>query len=550
METSQAAQSRTLVVMLHAMGWRREKAFREAIQVTRSVLPGVQIWAPRLPTQWWSNASPSDLVKRVLVYIDEQDRQKSFDRIVLVGYSIGGILARAAFVEAWETRRPWALRVERLILLAAMNRGWSFAPTVNVFVDLIRQSFYYALRALGLTRLFASVRCGSSFVTDLRLRWLNLEPVVRETTVVQLLGTVDDVVSPDDNIDIHSGHGFIYLDVPGSGHLNVLQFSDKIHGAKRRDRYLTALTRSQEELKKIASPVALAFEPDESITDVLFVVHGIRDYGFWTAHLARFIAGVAKKQGLRMAYITPKYGYFGLLPFLLPWNRREKVRWFMDQYVEARARYPKAKRISYVGHSNGTYLLSRALRDYSTPHFDRVVFAGSVVRTDYRWEDYIPTRVARVLNYVATADWVVAIFPGFLGRFKIGRALFDLGGAGFDGFTKVKLDPHAPLNDVEYIVGTHSAALREFNWDYIANFVVCDMVDKKNPQTQGPPSLLVRILAAGASVIWLVLLLIVFLPLVILAVDPLIEGFDIGLWQWLLFTLLWILLMRTILVRA
>jgi alpha-beta hydrolase superfamily lysophospholipase len=102
-----------------------------------------------------------------------------------------------------------------------------------------------------------------------------------------------------------------------------------------------------------------------------------------------------------------------LLPFLLPWARRKKVEWLMDQYTESKAKYPEAE-FSYVGHSNGPYLLAGALRDYRCCRFKNVVFAGSVVHTDYDWSEFLgsqPQRVKVILNYVATSDAVVAFFP-------------------------------------------------------------------------------------------------------------------------------------------
>ena len=96
---------------------------------------------------------------------------------------------------------------------------------------------------------------------------------------------------------------------------------------------------------------------------------------------------------------------------------------------------------SYVGHSNGTYLVARALKDYPAARFHRIVFAGSVVRCDYDWLQIsrpIPgetselPRVDKVLNFTATGDWVVALFPKGLQPIKA----IDLGSAGHDGFVQ------------------------------------------------------------------------------------------------------------------
>ena len=103
----------------------------------------------------------------------------------------------------------------------------------------------------------------------------------------------------------------------------------------------------------------------------------------------------------------------------------------MDQYAEALAKYPNAKgRFHYIGHSNGTYLVARALKEYPCCRFKHIAFAGSVVHKKYDWTHFMSSQVEAVANYVATTDWVVALFPKAL---QIMR-LQDLGSAGFDGF--------------------------------------------------------------------------------------------------------------------
>jgi pimeloyl-ACP methyl ester carboxylesterase len=159
--------------------------------------------------------------------------------------------------------------------------------------------------------------------------------------------------------------------------------------------------------------------------------------------------------------VTSTYGYFAKLPFFLPWIRRRKVEWLMDTYVGVRARYPEAQ-CSYFGHSNGTYLVARALEDYPAACFRNVLFAGSVVRRSYEWDKFFEAaRVSKVLNMVATKDWVVALFP--MGLEPL-RQIFDLGGAGFGGFDQAIPGrvPEVPnLNEVRYVKGAHSAALVE-----------------------------------------------------------------------------------------
>jgi len=179
-----------------------------------------------------------------------------------------------------------------------------------------------------------------------------------------------------------------------------------------------------------------------------------------------------------------------MLPFLVPSRRRKKVEWLMDHYVEAKVLYPNA-RFSYIGHSNGTYLVARAFELYSGCRFENVVFAGSVVRRSYDWGRAIQAgQVDAVLNYVAAADRVVAYLPAAWELIRIQ----DVGSAGHNGFEQAgregsKLGQRSfPQGDQRqgwlyergYLPGGHEAALVERNWDDIAQFIV-NGVPAQNP---------------------------------------------------------------------
>lgn len=169
----------------------------------------------------------------------------------------------------------------------------------------------------------------------------------------------------------------------------------------------------------------------------------------------------------------------------------------MDQYAEALARYPKAE-FSFVGHSNGTYLLAKALQDYPQCRFKHVVLAGSVIATRYDWTQFIRRgQVRKVLNYVASADWVVAFFPKAIEMLR----LQDLGSAGHDGFRVSSTE--SLVEEIRFVKGGHGAALREENWDAISHFVL-DGTAKGLPQTleRRRRNLLIRLLGFVAPIIW------------------------------------------------
>jgi hypothetical protein len=128
-------------------------------------------------------------------------------------------------------------------------------------------------------------------------------------------------------------------------------------------------------------------------------------------------------------------------------------------------------------------LAAKALHDYPAARFQRIVFAGSVVNRDYRWHDFIPRQTDGVLNFVASADWVVAFFPNAFQRLQIQ----DLGSAGHDGFSAARrmaelTEPTRSAGDAgagtpgagtaRFLVGGHGAALQEKLWDAIAGYVL------------------------------------------------------------------------------
>lgn len=371
-----------------------------------------------------------------------------------------------------------------MVLLAGLNRGWTTdSPVTRLesWANAIGTGIGHLLPRKP--TLFA-IRRGAPFLTRTRLQWHALERVGRAPRLtVQLLGTRDDIVSPADNIDLATGRGFLYVEVGDSSHFDVIDMqTTTVVGQLRRERFLLSLVGTDEALKSVAvdgndlltllpidaDPTGVALfksHRGRTPTDVVFVVHGIRDKGYWTRKVSRVVTAMGRDDGGDVLAIAPTYGYFAMLPFILPWTRRAKVEWLLDMYVNVRCWHPDA-RMSYVGHSNGTFILAGAVKACSAVRFHEVVFAGSVVRSTFDWSTYIARgQVRRVLNYVATADLVVAFFPRLIQRLRLQP---DLGGAGYDGFEK----GHAAVTDVKYVAGRHSAALAEVHWPDIGRFVL------------------------------------------------------------------------------
>jgi len=589
----------TLVVLLHA--YARGAADLAAVEgAVRATWPEAEIYCPDFPATIFSLADPNDIVAGLIEGIDRvvegaEHRNAPITDIVLVGHSLGALLARKLYVVACgetpeapfepayralaeRTRRPldaprsWAGRVSRIVLLAGMNRGWR----ISHHLSLGHAPLWWIGAGIGhLIHLFSgrwplifSIRRGAEFITELRIQWLFMRRRAAEigagaaqdgtappkpgmALTVQLLGSRDDMVAPEDNVDLVSGGDFVYLDVPHSGHADVIEMDDPQFGEGRKRVFLRALAESSEALQReavIPSDERFA-EPDPNIRKVVFVIHGIRDEGYWTHKIARRVKERAGDDRAEWATETSSYGYFPMLPFLFPWYRRRKVEWLMDQYAEALARYPNAA-FSYVGHSNGTYLLAKALELYPCCRFEHVVFAGSVVHRRYDWQRLqrsTPPQVRAVLNFVASRDWVVAFFA----KFFQSLGLQDLGSAGHDGFAVE--EPVPGLYQVEYLAGGHGTGVREAVWDFIAEFVVTGRVNLQAiPGRVGERSEVIALLGLFPPLVWLVILAlagclwlgITSLIGVLTPNDPWLNGFSTGVAAALYLSLLWLVLTR------
>lgn len=498
----QDASTHYLIVVLHRLRGNY-KELESIKELTGQLFNQPTVITPQVSIGYLTSGNIAPIINKLLMKIDAAYNKAVIQygepdvKLILLGHSLGGLLARKLYVcacgsnagapldsgiTADKLARPWASKVERIILLAGMNNGWAIDYHTK-FMTALRMSFGVAfgnfLSYFHRKPLLLTMRRGGSFITQLRLQTLEMLAAVPAKGIgnaltVQLLGSKDDLVSPKDDIDEIGGKTFIYKEVPYTGHRNIIDLKDSkiivvkgqstTAGAARTAVLTEVFTESASQLKNdaYAVPAFKNIVPDFSVKQLVFVVHGIRDEGFWTQKLANRILEAAGPERSSYATETASYGYFPLLQFALPGYRNAKVAWFMERYAENKIRFPNAA-FSFIGHSNGTFLVAKALREYEACRFRHVLFAGSVVNRDYDWRKYINSgRVEKVYNIAASCDWVVGIFPQSL------HALFgDLGAAGYFGFTG--------LNKSEQTItipGNHGAAIDEQYWDQIAGFIV------------------------------------------------------------------------------
>ncbi|HEX8985159.1 MAG TPA: alpha/beta fold hydrolase [Bryobacteraceae bacterium] len=474
-----------LFVLVH--GWQHApKNLADLIAAVRESFPEDDVLLPCYPSSTWSNGDLCLVAEYCVQQIQEaweKHRKAGYREVVLIGHSLGALLARKTYLIAHgkyseypiegaaPEKREWADRIQRLVLLSGMNRGWKLYPKNKYTpprVWLWRLLLLTAARVTHRGTLVRSAYRGAPFVVNLRLDWLELMHAgVQPALVVQLAGTRDTVIDPTDHIDLLSGANFRYLSVEGTSHHAMVRFDDTEAGRERKRKFLRALQDAPAVLK---NEISLNVErPDPDVQQVVLLLHGIRDQGGWTEELLKEIEAGGALREQKVKGRIGNYGYLPLLPFLVGLGRRRHLLQFMDLYAEARAAFPKAK-CSFVGHSNGTYLMATALSRYVSCRFDRVAFIGCILHRRFGWIDRMSGRVGRVRNYVATDDWVVAIFPSFFESVRIFPFNRDFGSAGHTGFTQVS----DRFENVRFIEGDHGAGLETRNRPALLSFLLAD----------------------------------------------------------------------------
>lgn len=544
-----ALQTRELVVMLHAFTHSPRAMCQIGTWLHTHDPAKPDLLVPRLALDTFSQVPIEDIARDVAAQISAQWQARAaqpdggYTRLRIVGHSMGSLIARRVYLDGLtaDPPAPWAARTDRLLLFAGVNRGW----TIDHHMSLVNSTVYQLGEALndvvvslgGAPFTVMASRHGAPFVNELRLRWQALPTRWADRQapgfkVVQLLGTVDDIVPPGDNVDVASSAGFVYLQMPYSGHANVVRVLADVPlppmppGLPQPDApaaRAAQLAVAWHEAEPVSDSIPLAVRrarPDPCVQHVVFVMHGIRDEGHWTERVASAVEDALQPtlapdppacQGRpepRIAFEISSYGYFPMLSFLRPGARAEKAAWLMDRYAEARQLYPQA-RFHYVGHSHGTYLLRHVLEAVHEVRFDKVVLAGSVLRAGERWQPFFARgQVGQLLNLRASADWVVAIFPNTMER--VGWQ--DLGGAGVRGFQEtppgLTNGPRMATGDLGYVQGAHGAGVEEHAWRTIAHFVAEGRVDQTGLPVVETPWGFVAWAERWGAVLWLVLLFI------------------------------------------
>lgn len=179
------------------------------------------------------------------------------------------------------------------------------------------------------------------------------------------------------------------------------------------------------------------------MSKIVVSLHGIRTRGVWQKVLAPVLA----RNGF-VPYLLD-YGNFKLLPFLTPWSRKRKLRWLVDQLTPI-YETENVNRVSIIAHSFGSYLTSALIEGYPEFRFDKVIFAGSIVRRNFAWSEYFRTgRVNLVRNDYGRLDFWPSVAK---------RLVNEAGDSGRSGFDTDAMDADTRdcLINVKFTTHGHS----------------------------------------------------------------------------------------------
>jgi pimeloyl-ACP methyl ester carboxylesterase len=140
-----------------------------------------------------------------------------------------------------------------------------------------------------------------------------------------------------------------------------------------------------------------------NITEVVLLIHGIRDFAEWQDMVSTVLAEIPTTE------ICPlKYGRFDAFRFWFPiWTREAPVTKLLWRIRAARDRLPTPQ-LSVIAHSFGTYAIGKILRENPDIRLHRLILCGAILPSDFRWDQIRRSVETDIINDCGIRDiWPV-----------------------------------------------------------------------------------------------------------------------------------------------
>jgi pimeloyl-ACP methyl ester carboxylesterase len=140
---------------------------------------------------------------------------------------------------------------------------------------------------------------------------------------------------------------------------------------------------------------------------LVLLVHGINTYARWMDRLKPHL----RSAGLEVS--ATSFGKFGIPRFLSPLTFLRKaavdrVLADVDNAIDIfqQNNGSKPEKVSIISHSFGTYIVSQILANHAQYKWHRIIFCGSVIRDDYKFDKAVRSRFdGPLLNEVGSKDY-------------------------------------------------------------------------------------------------------------------------------------------------
>lgn len=455
-----------LIVFIH--GWLLTKKYLEPLKTLMESDPdfsGSKFAIFSYDASKFSNMRLEEVAVKLSQYLDANFESSIYEELSIVGHSIGGLIARKAYLSSLEYDSKWNKALTKIVLVGTPNRGSTLSQN-NIF----ERSWMQFMGMFNQMRLIRDAFRGSAFITNLRIDWVRIfreledkenkqVNAVKLPHIVLLLCGNDDKVKPEDSLDVTQFGNAEYITIENESHESVIKIKKRTEGKYKilKNALLSPMSKS--------STSGYLKKTDQSINNVTFFIHGIRTKGEWTEKAAEVLKGDSND----IIVLWPKYGFFSITKFLWEPSRLARVHWFRDEYADAFVKHPLSE-FNFVGHSFGTYILANTLTSFKSIKFNRVYFAGSVVQENFSWSKLFESKQIKVLRNDCAA---VDIPVGFLCKALNVMGVKKLGDGGFSGFSDISKNIiQNKFLKVDTSFDGHSVALNEANFRSIKEFML------------------------------------------------------------------------------
>jgi len=195
---------------------------------------------------------------------------------------------------------------------------------------------------------------------------------------------------------------------------------------------------------------------------ILILIHGIRTHAVWQDK----IKNEFKDDPDVIPYPIGYGDFFHIISFAMAYfTQRKQQKKILQEIRSIKNQHPLGEYI-VIAHSFGTYLLSRILKTNPDIVFNGLILCGSIVRTDFAWDNLANLPKNKIINDVGTKD-IQPVLAKLLSR--------RYGTSGSFGFKTNKIeDRYHNFGHSDFF---DQAFIRKFWRPYIANDYIIENSD-------------------------------------------------------------------------